>query len=301
MKPTARGYASKDPPGRSERAERPLLGIGLMLIGVTLVPLLDGCAKLLSEDYSVVQIAWGRFVFHVVWLMPLLVSSGARWWRLPALAGFQAARGFFLVLATVSFFFAIRYVPIPNALALLFVSPIVVALLSPRLLGEPFHWSKLCFAGVGFLGVLVILRPATEAFEPAAFSAILAGLSYAGYVMTTRYVAPRARPLLTLFHSGVIGSVVLSLVMPAVWIQPDLRGWVLMSLMGLFAAAGHFMIIKACEYAKASLLAPFGYAEIVSSTAMSWFLFDYWPDVWVWVGIAIIVVSGVGVSLFAKS
>lgn len=278
-------------------SQRPLLGISLMSIGMLLVPLLDACAKLLTRDYPVLQVSWARFAFHFVWLLPLVSWQGLRWWRMPPLPWMQAWRSLALLLATVCFFGAIRSNPIPICLALLFVSPLFVSLLAPVLLGESFAPKRLVAALVGFAGVLVVLRPGVDAFDPSVLLALAAGLSYALYVMATRRVAGRVAPLLTLFYTAVVGFVVLSMAMPVVWVAPDPRGWGLMALMGLFAAAGHYLIIKACEVADASLVAPFNYVEIIGATAVSLFLFGYFPDAWAWLGIAIICCSGLAITL----
>jgi drug/metabolite transporter (DMT)-like permease len=278
-------------------ADRPLAGIALMVGAMLVVPLLDGCAKILSQDYSVFQVSWARFAFHFVWLLPLISLRGHRWWRLPPFPWTQFARSLFLLLATVSFFYSIRTNPIPNALALLFVSPLIVAVLSPLLLREQFRPGRLMAALTGFAGVLIVLRPASDAFNPTALFALVAGFFYAMYIIATRRLANRVPPLLTLLHTAVAGFVVLSLIMPAVWVWPDFRSWQLMALMGLFAATGHFMILKSCELAAASLVAPFNYVEIVGATAVSYFLFGYFPDLWVWLGVAIIAGSGLVVSM----
>jgi len=284
-------------PMPSGERDRPLLGIGLMVAGMLVVPLLDLCAKLLAADYPVLQISWARFAFHFLFLLPLVSLRGLAWWQMPPLPAQQIARSLYLLGATVFFFVAIRDNPIPVALALLFISPLLVTLLSPLLLGERFQLSRLLAAGVGFLGVLVVLRPSTGAFRPTLLLALLAGLCYALYIMTTRRVSGLATPLLTLFYTAIAGLLIMSLLLPWVWKWPDLQGWTLMALMGLFAAAGHFLIIKACEYASASLLAPFNYTELIGATTVSYLWFGYLPDAWVWLGIAIISGSGIYLSL----
>jgi drug/metabolite transporter (DMT)-like permease len=284
-------------PVPSGERDRPMLGIGLMVTGMLIVPLLDLCAKLLAADYSVLQVSWARFAFHFLFLLPIVSWRRLAWWRVPPLPGFQIARSVCLLGATVSFFLAIRENPIPVALALLFVSPLLVTLLAPLLLGEPFHPARLMAAGVGFIGVLVVLRPSGADFAPSVLFALLAGFAYALYIMTTRRVSGLAPPLLTLFYTAIAGLLVMSLIMPWVWRWPDLAAWGLMALMGFFAATGHFMIIKACEFASASLLAPFNYTELIGATTVSYLWFGYFPDTWVWVGVAIVCGSGLYLSL----
>ena len=108
-----------------------LKGIILMLGAMSVVPMLDVIAKILSESYPVMQISWARFAFHTLWLLPLLYWQKLRWWRMPKQPVFHLLRSLMLTLATLFFFTAIKTNPIPNALTLLFVSPLIVACLRP--------------------------------------------------------------------------------------------------------------------------------------------------------------------------
>jgi drug/metabolite transporter (DMT)-like permease len=268
-----------------------------MVLAMLLVPLLDACAKLLSRDYPVIEITWARFMFHFLWLLPLVHWQRLPWWKIPSTPGIQIVRSLFLTCATLLFFLAIKDNPIPNALALLFISPLVVTLMAPLVLGERLDGRRAGAAVVGFMGILVVLRPTSDTFQPSVLFALAAGISYAFYLMATRRLANRSAPLLTLFYTAIAGLILLSVMVPAVWITPDAKGWGLMALMGLFAAAGHYMIIRACEYASASVLSPFNYTEIIGATAVSYLLFGYFPDATAWLGIAIISLSGIYVSM----
>ena len=143
-----------------------LKGIALMLGAMSVVPMLDVIAKILSESYPVMQISWARFAFHTLWLLPLLYWQKLRWWRMPKQPSFHLLRSLMLTLATLFFFTAIKTNPIPNALTLLFVSPLIVAMLAPFVLGERFD----IFIGigvlVGFIGVIIVLQPDTDQFKP---------------------------------------------------------------------------------------------------------------------------------------
>jgi drug/metabolite transporter (DMT)-like permease len=222
-------------------------------------------------------VTWARFVFHGLWLLPLLAWKGVVWWRMPNQPAYQMLRSLMLTITTVAFFYAIKDNPIPTALTLLFVSPLIVAIVAPVLLGESFDTARGIAVVLGFLGVLVVLRPTTD-------------------IMFTRKLSASGPPLLTLFYTAIGGVLVLTPLVGSVWQTPNLTGLVMMASMGLFAAIGHFLIIMACEYATASQLSPFNYFEIVAATAISYFAFDFFPDVYVWVGIAIICTSGAYVS-----
>lgn len=274
----------------------PLIGMGLMMLAMVLVPVLDLFAKLLSVDYAVIQVTWARFVFHGLWLLPLLAWKGVVWWRIPKQPMYQMLRSVMLTITTVAFFYAIKDNPIPTALTLLFVSPLIVAIVAPIWLGESFDTPRGIAVVLGFVGVVVVLRPTADSFSPTILWALVAGVGYAFYIMFTRKLSASGPPLLTLFYTAVGGVIVLTPLVGSVWTTPDLKGVAMMASMGLFAAMGHFLIIMACEYATASQLSPFNYFEIVAATAISYFAFDFFPDMYVWVGIAIICTSGAYVS-----
>lgn len=276
---------------------RPLLGIALMIAGMLVIPALDICAKLLVQDYPVLQVTWSRFLFNLLWLLPILLWRREKGWRLPRHPWTQLLRGLCLLMATIFFFLCIKTNPIPNALALLFISPLIVTLLSPLILGEAFGLKRFIATLVGFSGVIIVLQPTTSAFQPSLLFALAAGVSYAFYILVTRRVSTSSSPLMTLFYTALVGTLALLPWLPAVWVWPDSDALLLMSTMGLIAAAGHYLVILSCQYAAASLVAPFNYAEIIGATLLSYWFFDYFPNQIVWLGVLIICSSGVYISL----
>jgi len=279
--------------------KRLLNGTALMLGAMSVVPMLDVIAKILSESYPVMQISWARFAFHTLWLLPLLFWQRLRWWRMPKQPAFHLLRSLMLTLATLFFFTAIKTNPIPNALTLLFVSPLIVAMLAPFVLGERFD----IFVGigvlVGFVGVVIVLQPDTEQFKPSLLYALVAGFCYALYIITTRKLSLSGPPLLTLFYTAIVGTLVLGPMAVSNWVVPDLVGILMAAAMGLVAAIAHFMIIKSFECATASELSPFGYFEIVVAMVLSYFVFKFVPTSEAMVGLIIIISSGLFVSWWA--
>ena len=273
-----------------------LKGIGLMLLGMSTVPFLDVFAKLLSEDYSVMQVTWTRFFFHACWLVPIILWQQVDWKRVPESLGLQFMRGLMLTLATLFFFAAIKSNPIPNALTLLFISPLVVAILSPALLGERFD--SLIGAGVvlGFIGVVVVLQPTGDEFKPSLLLAVVSGVCYALYIIFTKKLSFKAPPVLTLFYSAAVGMVIMLPLALFTWTAPDMKGVLLGAAMGFFAAASHFFIIKAFEFASASELSPFNYFEIVGAITLSYIIFGYIPILQAVIGLFVIIGSGLFVS-----
>lgn len=280
-----------------QKPDRPLLGIGLMIIAMLIIPGLDICARLLSEQYHVLQVTWSRFAFSLIWIIPCLLWRRERIWRMPKHPWIQIVRGLCLLLATLFFFRSIQTNPIPNALALLFISPLIVTLLSPIILGEAFGIRRFIATIVGFIGVLVVLQPTSEAFQPSLLYALLSGLCYAFYILITRKVSTSSSPLMTLLYTAIVGSVALAPAIIPVWQTPDTNALILMTAMGLIATAGHYFVILACQLAPASIVSPFNYTEIIGATILSYIFFDYLPDYLTWLGIVIICGSGIYISL----
>ena len=277
--------------------ERPLVGIGLMAAGVCTLPLMDGTAKYLSGDFHVLQVAWARYGFHLVLLLALLA------WRLrptelvPRHPGLQILRSGFLLGTTLCYFGAIAYLPLATVLALAFIGPVVSTALAPIALGEhigPRRWVAVL---VGFIGALIVLRPGFDVFHPASLLALGAGVFYGLYLLATRRLSGSGRPAITLLYTAVIGVAVLTLMLPFVWRAPEATDWLLMAIMGAFGALAHFLIIRAFEHAPAAVLGPVSYVEIIMAVAIGWIAFGDFPDRWTWTGIAVIVASGIYISV----
>ncbi len=272
-------------------------GTVLMLAAMVLLPIMDGVAKWLTLRYPVAQVVWARYLFHLVAMLPvLLVRLGPRA-LVPRRLGTQVVRGTLLLAATVLFFFALARMPQATALALFFVSPLVVTLLAPALLGERVGVWRGVAVAVGFAGVLLILRPGTDVFAWGALLAVAAGTVHGLYMLFTRRLAGTSHPLVTLAYTAVVGAVAMSLVMPFVWVAPTPLDLAAMVLLGVLAASGHYLLIKAFDHAPATWLAPLGYTEMVTAAVVGYLQFGDLPDALGWVGIAIIVAAGVTISL----
>ena len=171
-----------------------------------------------------------------------------------------------------------------------------MAILSPSLLGERFD--SLIGAGVvvGFIGVVVVLQPTGDEFKPSLLLAVVSGVCYALYIIFTKKLSFRAPPVLTLFYSAAVGMVIMLPLALLTWTAPDMKGVLLGAAMGFFAAASHFFIIKAFEFASASELSPFNYFEIVGAITLSYIIFGYIPNLQAVIGLFVIIGSGLFVS-----
>ncbi|MCB2054902.1 MAG: DMT family transporter [Geminicoccaceae bacterium] len=270
-----------------------LLPAILLLLGaVSVIPVMDGIAKILAWTYPVVQVTWGRYFFNLLFILPFVL------WRYGPGAlsvphrPLQILRGLFLVVSTFFFFLTLSFLPVADTLALVFLYPLLVTLASPFFLGERVGWRRLMAVAVGFAGALLIIRPGTSMFQPAAFWGCLAGATVAGYLVLTRRLAGTAPAPVSLAFAALVGAVALSLIVPFSWRPPTAGDWLLMLSMGAIAALCHLGFIMAYERAPASILAPLGYAEMPSAVLVGFLFFGDLPDGWTWAGIVVIVGSG---------
>jgi drug/metabolite transporter (DMT)-like permease len=285
------------PPKDGPATGHPMAGILFLLAALVLLPIMDGCAKLLSQRLSVFEITWARYTIHWVLLLPLLLARYG--WRAfkPARLGMQLARSAMLLVGTVLFFFGLAYMPVADTLALFFVSPLVATALSPWILGEKVGQRRYAAVLIGFIGALIIFRPGIGVFRWPALFPFASGFCYAFYALWTRQLAGSAAPLITAGFTALVGALATSVTAPLFWVMPTAGEAGLMLAIGLIAAIGHYLLIRAYERAPASLLAPFGYFEIIMAVVVGLVLFGDFPDLWTWVGIAVLVGSGLYISL----
>ncbi|HUS95845.1 MAG TPA: DMT family transporter [Hyphomicrobiaceae bacterium] len=274
----------------------PVLGMLLLVAAMLLIPVMDGIAKFLTGALPPLQVVWARYFFHLLLLLPLVLwRHGRRTFRI-ARPGMQLFRGSALLFSTCCFFAAVKHMPLADTLAVLFVYPFIVTALSPWLLGDrvgAFRWAAV---SVGFVGALIIIRPGFQTLTGGTLLALGAGIGYAVYVLSTRRLRGTDPALVTLAWTGVVGTLVMTAILPLIWQTPTMTELALLILIGGLAAIGHYMIILAYEYASAPQLAPFGYVEIVSATIVGYVMFRDFPDGLTWAGIAIIVASGIFIA-----
>ena len=274
-----------------------MLGLALMLGGMVVLPVQDGLAKYLSQTQPVDVVVWARYTFHLLFLLPLLALRFSWVDLVPRRPGFQGLRAVLMLLSSLLFFSALARLPLVDVLALFFVSPLVVTALAPIVLRERIGWRRVVAVAVGFVGVLVLLRPDLGAFEPFALVGLAAGVVHGVYLLVTRKLAGTAPPLVTLTYSALLGAAAMSAWVLPSWLAPTPRDWLVMVALGAAATLGHYLVIKAFDFAPAAWLAPVGFAEIVGATLVGFVAFGDLPDAISWVGIAVIVGSGLYISL----
>lgn len=277
-------------------AQQPLFGAAVMAAAMAILPVMDAAAKYMSAAIPVAELVWARFFFHSLVLVPLVL------WRYrpadlnPSRPILQTARALTIVIATGCFFQGLKTTPLADMLAVFFVNPFIITALSPWVLGDRIGVWRWTATAIGFLGALVIIRPGFAELTPGVLYALAAGCLYSFYALSTRKLAGSDPPLVTLFYTGAVGLVVSSLLLPSYWVAPTAQQWGLMALMGLVSAAGHACVIVASERAPAPLLAPLAYLEIVAATLLGYFIFGDLPTMTTWIGMTIIVASGLVIA-----
>lgn len=280
----------------------------LMIAGSLMIPALDAVAKVLGDFHglSASGIALGRFGFQTVMLLPLLIAvEGPAALRIRHL-GLNLLRGALLGLASYAFFTALKFMPLADTTAIFFVEPILVTLLSALVLGERIGRTRILAVIAGFVGALIVIRPNFVSLGLVAGLPLLTAACIAVYSILNRRLSAGSTPLAMHFYAGVGGTLVLlPIVLGGSLGAPDLLStiprsgvvWGLLVAVGALATVGHFFFIKAYHLAPASVLAPFAYVEIISATILGLAIFGDFPAPMDWLGIAVIVGSGIYVFL----
>ena len=278
---------------REDTARNRLIGIGLISITFLCFALLDCGAKWLVKTLPVLQVVWLRFLFHVVVSTALFAPkfrSGILRTRRPKLQFLRAA---LLAIMTGLNFWALQYLQLAETGSIQFSVPIIIALIAAPLLGERMDRARWAAIGVGFLGVLIIVRPGTQGFHPALLLAIVNAFLYASFNLMTRQLAAHDSPEATQFFSSLGATLAITPFALAAWqAAPGALQWLILCLMGIAAALGHYLLALAHRYAPASVLGPFLYQQIVWMVLLGYLVFGDVPDAAVLAGGAIVIGSG---------
>ncbi|KRB01336.1 hypothetical protein ASD83_07465 [Devosia sp. Root685] len=275
------------------------LGIGLVLASQLVLLVLDISAKWLSvEGMATTQIVFMRYGVHLALLLLLFVPvSGfnvmkSNNWTLELL------RGVCLLATTGLNFLAMRYLPLTVTSAIQFTSPLIICAMSGPLLGDKVGWRRWLAIGVGFIGILVIVRPGSEAFQPAAFLSLGCAFFLALFSILTRKLAGVDAASTQQFFAGATPVILLMPVAFTDWAWPTQPiSWVAFLIMGAAGLGGHYLNSVAHRFAAPATLAPFSYLSLIYLSVASWLIFNQPPDRWFILGVAIIVASGLYIWL----
>jgi drug/metabolite transporter (DMT)-like permease len=276
----------------SAPAANHLRGILLMLAVGLSFTILDATAKHLTQSLPVLEIAWGRYLFHLAVLPLFLGGKSLRSAFRSTRPGLQIVRSSLLLGSTVFFFLAVKHIPLADATAIGFVSPLLVTCLSVPLLGEQVGIRRWIAVIIGFASVLIIIRPGFGMVHWAMSLPVLTAACFALYQITTRILSRSDGTPTTYFFSATVGLAVTTACLPWQWVAPDFWGWLSLIFLGSAGGFSHYLLIRAFAIAPASLLAPFAYAQLIWSITIGYLWFDDFPDLWTIGGGAIICLSG---------
>jgi len=282
------------PPGAPNRA---LIGILFMLAASSLFPVMNGLVQVLSARYSTEQIVWARAASHFVFILAIFVPPLGVAVLRTATPKWQIVRSMVHLMSMLFFFTGVKYLPLAKAASISFTAPFFVALLAWPMLGERITSNRLLAVLVAFTGVVIIIRPGSDVFRWASLYMLCSAVCYALYQILTRRVAGYDSAETTAVYSALVGTVVMSLVLPFVW--APIASWAdaaLLFSLGIIGGTAHYFVARAMTYAQASIIAPFGYWQLIGSVAVGYIISGYLPDMFTWIGAGIIICAGLHIA-----
>jgi drug/metabolite transporter (DMT)-like permease len=274
--------------------DAPLKGIFYMCLAVALISVQEAMAKFLGESLPVMQVIGARYLGHLLLMALVLMPRNGFSIFKSKRPMIQIGRSVLLLIDTGLFFFALTLIGLAEATAIFFTVPMLVALLSIPLLGERVEWGRLVAVIIGFVGMLVIIRPGTGVIGIGAWLVFGAALCASLFNIITRKLAGEDPLPVTMFYTALVGAVITMVILPFVWESPvGWQQWGAIILIGVFGGAAHSCIIASHAFGRASTVAPFMYSQIFWSLGLGYFFFDALPDELTILGCAIVIGAGI--------
>ncbi|WP_313085928.1 DMT family transporter [Pseudomonas sp.] len=270
---------------------RPLLGVLLILASCLTLASHDGLSKHLTQLYPVFLVIWARYLAQTTLMFTLFTPRMGRRVFHTLRPKLQVCRGLSLVCVSMLFISGLSYIPLAEATAVIFLTPLLVTIAS-ALLGERVTRSQWLAVGCGLIGVMIIVRPGGALFTPAILLPFGAALSFTVYQLITRRLAATDHPVTSNFITSLVGSLVMSVLVIFNWQTPSLHDALLMAALGAMAMSGHLLLTNAFRFASAAALAPFTYSQIIFAGVVGLIAFGHTPDPGAIAGMAIIIASG---------
>lgn len=295
--------------------DRTLIGIILMLAFCVLAPMLDAASKLATQTIPIGQIVAARFVVQGALMIPVALAMGLTWRIAPHLGMLLMLRALLLIASTYSFVAAVAVMPMADALAIAFLSPLILLILGHFVFGNHVGPRRIAAAIVGFAGALLVIQPSLHTYGSATFYAVACAFAFAFYMAVTQKIGPMMHPVTQQVHTSLAGAAV---IVPVLWlfdtaggapglgsgvlatlnpVMPQGWAWIWLFGVGFWAAAAHLCMTISLNFAPASTLAPLHYFEMVVSVALGYAIFGDFPNALTWAGIVLIVGAGLYIIL----
>lgn len=275
-----------------QRTQNTKLGVFLLIVGLALFCVGETIVKILANDYEITQIVWARYVFHGLVTLLFFARFGFVNLAKPARPWLHLLRSALMLVATTLYFVALRFLPLADAVAIHFISPILITAFSIPILKEkvgPRRWAAIF---IGFVGTIIIIRPGVVGIHWAVFLPLGTAICYAVYQILTRIASRTDSTQTNLFWTSAFGILATSLCVPFFWTPPSVIDWGMMIALGSIYGLGHYLLIRGLEIAPASRLAPFIYTQIIWATILGFLIFNQLPDQLTILGVCIVIGSG---------
>lgn len=294
--------AATQPGSSSVDDQRAVLrGLGLCTLAMILLPGQDTIAKYISDTVTPAQLSWVRFFLQTLFTLPFILYFQGRRGLVPNRLWPNAVRGALIATSSTLFFLAIKFMPLADAIAIFFIEPFILTVLSAVVDKEHVGWRRRIAVATGFVGVLIVVQPSWNIFGPISLVPAAGGTLFAVYALLNRRLSAFDTPLTMQFTAGLSALIILTLGLIVGWLlgfaelSPSTVGAreaSLLLLMGVFGTSGHLLFVQAGKLAPSSLIAPMQYVEIVFAALLGYLVFGDFPSFMKWLGIVIIVGSG---------
>lgn len=281
-----------DSPAQNTATANARAGILYMLAAMAAFTLMDALSKQLVLTQAALQVVWGIYVVEAL-ILGLLMARGLPRILVTRRLGLQALRAALLVATSICFVTGLRHVPLAEAGAIVMLSPLAYTALAVPFLGEPMGFRRWLGVAMGFAGAMIIIRPGTEAMQPAALWPLAAAVLHGLYQVATRYVARDDSVLTTLIYSVLFCALIMTPVVPFHWTPMSMPQLSLLILAGTCGALAEFTLIHSLARTKAAVVAPYTYSYLIWTALAGWLMFHERPDFWAVLGAAVIVASGI--------
>jgi drug/metabolite transporter (DMT)-like permease len=254
---------------------------------------LDSILKHLAVQHDILYLVWLRYALHAAFVAALVPVIGAKRVLVTRNVGLHAARGLLIALSTVFVVFSISYLPMGQTYSIGFSAPLIATALALPLLKERASWQQWLWIVVGFLGVLIAIKPVPLTWSWSLLFPLALAVSNAGYQVLTRLVGGRESSLILLFQIGLWGTLWMSLTLPWSWETVSTTTLLWMFAGGLFGTLAQLLLIQAFRIAPTAIVSPMGYSQIFFAVAAGYFVFGEVPTVSALIGGVIVAASGV--------
>ncbi len=276
-------------------------GLLFMLLSVLISPLIDIFSKLATATISSTEVAGFRFVIQSMTMLPFVFLRGAKIQFTLKQSWYHAIRGAMVTTSMICFVTTLKVMAVADAIAIFFVEPIILTILGSIFLKETIGWRRYSACAVGFLGAMLIIQPSFEEVGYIALLPVVSAFCIAVFALMTRVLSHREDPWAMQFQTGLWGIFFCAVILFVGYgsgsdiidtAMPDLPAFAYLLGTGIAAAVTGILAAYAYRAAPASTLAPLQYLEIVSATVFAWLVFGDFPDALKWLGILIVIASG---------